>query len=189
MSSVSSLIPTYLGVQERDGLEFVCESPGPDVVKFLLVGCVKKAPTLKKFTKPINCERWCNTALTNQRNYTGQDKESTLGFRCGKSPNKNGTNPDFRHRYNYEDFKAIKNNFQCARSGQLPTVRPDAALLGTSSSQKTSKMSSLLQLIFMILALVAMMSIAYAHHHDGNNPFGEAADAAQDAVGKVADIL
>ncbi|GFV67765.1 hypothetical protein TNCV_4624451 [Trichonephila clavipes] len=42
----------------------------------------------------------------------------------------------------------------------------------TTRSEKTSKMSSLLQLIFMILALVGMMSIAYAHHHDGNNPFG-----------------
>ncbi|GFV67764.1 uncharacterized protein TNCV_4624441 [Trichonephila clavipes] len=54
---------------------------------------------------------------------------------------------------------------------------------------KTSKMSSLLQLIFMILALVGMMSIAYAHHHDGNNPFGEAADAAEDAAGDVANVL
>ncbi|GFV67776.1 hypothetical protein TNCV_4624561 [Trichonephila clavipes] len=62
-------------------------------------------------------------------------------------------------------------------------------LVAIRRSQKTSKMSSLLQLIFMILAFVAMMSISYAHHHDGNNPFGEAADAAQDAVGDVANVL
>ncbi|GFV34119.1 hypothetical protein TNCV_3630841 [Trichonephila clavipes] len=54
--------------------------------------------------------RWCKTALSSgpiRENYTAQDKESALGFRCEMSPNKNGRHPDFRHREPIPELQLI----------------------------------------------------------------------------------
>ncbi|GFY13499.1 hypothetical protein TNCV_1803701 [Trichonephila clavipes] len=43
-----------------------------------------------------------------RENYSGQDKESALGFLCEKSQNKTGCKPDFRDREPIPELQIIK---------------------------------------------------------------------------------